>query len=217
MQLAVESVPPYEGMIDHDSAGQAQPGDDGSATEVATATATALVAEAPIPGAFSVADGNVHRLDPRVVPMHRIVGFIVTVCVSLSILLGGVIALVVRSIPGSRLALVVAIWVLVSLVLGWFCYIWPPIEFRHMSYRVDRDGIEIRHGVFWRTVISVPRSRVQHLDVSQGPLQRSFGLGTLRIYTAGTEHAQVDLAGLEHTRALRIRDFLLPGDSNDVV
>ena len=62
----------------------------------------------------------------------------------------------------------------------------------------------------WRTVVTVPRSRVQHTDVSQGPLERRFGLGTLVVYTAGTDHARVSLGGLAHAHALRIREQLLP-------
>ncbi len=63
----------------------------------------------------------------------------------------------------------------------------------------------------------MPRSRVQHTDVSQGPLERSHGLGTLVIYTAGTEHARVELGGLDHGTALLIRDHLLPREENDAV
>jgi membrane protein YdbS with pleckstrin-like domain len=82
---------------------------------------------------------------------------------------------------------------------------------------VDASGILIRRGVFWRRVIHVPRSRVQHTDVSQGPLERGHGLGTLVIYTAGTDHARVDLHGLDHAAALAIRDHLLPGEGEDAV
>jgi membrane protein YdbS with pleckstrin-like domain len=171
----------------------------------------------PFGGAPAVADGQVHRFDPRVVAMHRIVGLIVTVCISLFMLIGGVIGLFAGSVTYLTIGRLVAGWMVATAALGWFCYSWPPIEYRHMSYKVDEDGVEIRHGVVWRTIVSVPRSRVQHLDVSQGPLQRSFGLATLRIYTAGTEHAQVDLAGVQHGRALQIRDYLLPRDTSDVV
>jgi membrane protein YdbS with pleckstrin-like domain len=66
---------------------------------------------------------------------------------------------------------------------------WPALEHRHTGYRVDQDGIEIRKGVFWRSVANVPRSRIQHTDVSQGPLERNFELSTLHVYTAGTEHS----------------------------
>ena len=54
-------------------------------------------------------------------------------------------------------------------------------------YRVDADEIEIWSGVLWRQAVVVPRSRVQHIDVSQGPIERSYGLATLSIHTAGTQ------------------------------
>ena len=91
------------------------------------------------------------------------------------------------------------------------------IAYRHASYKVDGQGIEIRRGVFWRTIINIPRSRVQHTDVSQGPLERTHELGTLVVYTAGTDHARVDLHGLAHARALRIREHLLPREESDAV
>jgi membrane protein YdbS with pleckstrin-like domain len=58
---------------------------------------------------------------------------------------------------------------------------------------------------------------VQHTDVSQGPLERRFGLGTLVIYTAGTAHSRVNLEGLDHEVARRIRAHLLPKDEGDAV
>jgi membrane protein YdbS with pleckstrin-like domain len=75
---------------------------------------------------------------------------------------------------------------------------------------MDDDGIEIRRGLLFRSIISVPKSRVQHTDVSQGPFERRYGLGTLQIYTAGVTYAQVPLSGLSHQRAIEIRDALLP-------
>ena len=67
----------------------------------------------------------------------------------------------------------------------------------------------------WRSEISVPKSRVQHTDVSQGPLQRRFGLATLVLHTAGTQHAAVSLSGLSHEAALQIRDYLIEGGPDD--
>ena len=61
----------------------------------------------------------------------------------------------------------------------------------------------------WRHHISVPRSRIQHTDVTQGPYERRFGLATLVIYTAGTEHAAIPIEGLSHDTALAFRDALL--------
>jgi uncharacterized protein len=71
--------------------------------------------------------------------------------------------------------------------------------------------------VVWRRIINVPRSRVQHTDVSQGPLERSHELSTLIVHTAGTEHARVALPGLARATALGLRDQLLPRDDRDAV
>ncbi len=109
------------------------------------------------------------------------------------------------------------VWGVIALALAWHAWRWPPIAYQHTSYRLDDQGIEIRRGVYWRVVINVPKSRVQHIDVSQGPIERRYGLGTLIIYTAGTDHAKVDLSGLEHARALSMRESLLPSGSSDAV
>lgn len=172
-----------------------------------------LVPDLPDPP--SIADGVERRLDPRVVQLGRIVGWITTASVALgSLLVLTFIYFVADDLPGWVMALLVVLWVIVILALAWSSHRWPEVEHRHASYKIDQRGIEIRRGVFWRQVIHVPRSRVQHTDVSQGPIERGFGLGTLVIYTAGTDHARVDLSGLEHATALRIRDYLLPDDED---
>lgn len=164
----------------------------------------------------SIADGVERHLDPQVVTLDRIVGAIVAAAISLSQLVAVlVIWAVADNVAGWAVALLFLFWLALTLVLGWSAYRWPEVEHRHKSYKVDERGIEIRQGVWWRRVIHVPRSRVQHTDVSQGPIERGLGLGTLVIYTAGTDHARVDLAGLEHATALRIRDHLLPAPEED--
>jgi membrane protein YdbS with pleckstrin-like domain len=90
-----------------------------------------------------------------------------------------------------------------------FAWVWPPVAWRHTRYRVDHDGLRLVRGVWWRTVTTVPRSRVQHTDVTQGPVERRFGLATLVVYTAGTAHAEVGVPGLDYPRALELRDVLV--------
>jgi hypothetical protein len=93
----------------------------------------------------------------------------------------------------------------------------PVVRYRHIAYQVDSDEICIRRGVLWRSIHTVPRSRVQHTDVSQGPIERMYELATLIIYTAGTQHAAIALSGLQHARAMRIRDHLIEGGTADAV
>lgn len=170
----------------------------------------------PAPDAPTVADGVLRTLDPRAVTWSRFVGAIVSACLSGGHALAVLILLLTPAPPWVK-ALVAALWVPVVALLAWLTWSWPEIEHRHLTYAVDAQGIEIRRGVVWRSVVNVPRSRVQHTDVSQGPLERRFGLGRLKIYTAGTENAQVELHGLGHAVALSIRDHLVRAGADDAV
>ena len=164
-----------------------------------------------------VADGVDHSLDPRVIPLQQSVGWILAASLSAAALFVLFIVWLSNGPTLLRLAALGAVWMLSTVALTWHLQRWPPIAYRHTSYRVDDLGIEIKRGVYWRAIVNVPRSRVQHTDVSQGPLERRYGLGTLAIYTAGTDHAKVDLGGLDHSIALRIREHLLPGAASDAV
>lgn len=166
----------------------------------------------------AVADGALHSLDPRHVQHARLVGGVTVLAIALGLLVAMLIVLLVVTdmprvvrllFPPATLAAIVA--------MGVAAWRWPVLDYRRTAYRVDDDGIEIRTGVLWRRVINVPRSRIQHTDVSQGPMERNFELSTLHVFTAGTDHSEVRLAGLEHARALRIRDHLLTGGEHDGV
>lgn len=105
--------------------------------------------------------------------------------------------------------LVVLGWGLLGALLIWFSHFWPKQVYRHASWRLLDSGLEIRRGVWWQHRIAIPVARVQHVDVSQGPLQRMFDLGKLTIHTAGTTNASVELDGLAHGQAMQLRDLLI--------
>ena len=166
----------------------------------------------------SVADGLDHQLDPRVISLQRINGAVFTAILALGSSIGVIFSLLRADDGfGARWVVIPALWLASVVLFAWHSYRWPARAYAFSSYRVDDQGIEIRAGVYWRVVINVPRSRVQHIDVSQGPVERRFGLGKLVIYTAGTDHAKVELEGLEHGRALAIREHLLPSGAGDAV
>jgi membrane protein YdbS with pleckstrin-like domain len=157
-----------------------------------------------------IADGVDRRLDPRYIPLQQKVGWIVAACMAPASLVAVFVFWASTGFSLAAILVLMLVWVAANAALAWHAQVWPPIDYRHASYRVDAHGIEIRRGVYWRRIVNIPRSRVQHTDVSQGPLERTHGLGTLVIYTAGTDHARVDLPGLDHRTALRIREHLLP-------
>ena len=116
-----------------------------------------------------------------------------------------------------------ASWLVPSAVLAFGAFLftrafaWQPLAFRHASWRVDDRGVRIRRGVIWRVEIFVPKSRVQYTDVSRGPIERSFGLATLVMHTAGTHDASVVLSGLAEPDAFSLRDHLIDVSLDDAV
>ena len=165
----------------------------------------------------AVADGVERSLDPRYVSLQRAASWIFWACASaVSMIAVPVIIFALRP-RGWVTALVAGGALALSASLAWVAHVWPALEHRHARYRVDDVGIEIRRGVLWRHAVQVARSRVQHTDVSQGPLERRFRLATLQIFTAGTDHAQVSLPGLDFATALSVRDHLLAGRTDDAV
>ena len=76
---------------------------------------------------------------------------------------------------------------------------------RRIGWKLDDDGFATRRGGLWRSETLVPVSRVQHLDLERGPLERQLGLATLVVHTAGTRMAAVrlPLLALEDAEALR--------------
>lgn len=170
--------------------------------------------EAPPDPANLIADGQLHALDPRTVQAERVasaVGWSILLLPALGVSVGLMVGFT-ELWWGFAAAFAALLLLALFLVVAW-----PRIAYRHRAYRVKRDGIEIRRGVLWRSETWVPRSRVQHTDVNQGPIERSFGLSHLVIHTAGTQSATVTLEGLERSVALRIRDHLGVSVGDDAV
>jgi membrane protein YdbS with pleckstrin-like domain len=77
-------------------------------------------------------------------------------------------------------------------------------------WRLDSRGLQVRRGLVWRSEVLVPRSRVQHLDLERGPIERRHGLATLVVHTAGTRLYALRQSGFMDADAVALRDALLP-------
>jgi membrane protein YdbS with pleckstrin-like domain len=112
--------------------------------------------------------------------------------------------------------LCLAAWLI---VMSLIC-LWIPAFYGSLQYVVDSDSIKTRQGVFWRKHVSVPFTKITNLDVTQGPLQRMFNIGTIHVQTAGAagpEGARAeqkllgirDLEGLKDTIMERVRAYTI--------
>ena len=75
--------------------------------------------------------------------------------------------------------------------------------------RIDGKVLETKHGIWFRIHQLLPLSRLQHVDLHSGPVERSFGLASLLLHTAGTQHASIVVPGLDAREAGRLRDELV--------
>ena len=165
------------------------------------------------PDPSSMVDGEEHHVDPRSVKVFRIIGVPLTFLIAMVPLLAFTLGKVLGNMPTKiYLSLLGGLSVLLVLFLL-FAYQWPAARHRRLRYLVDEGGLRIRRGVFWRKVIWIPITRVQHTDFSQGPIQRRFELATLTVHTAGTAGASISLKGLEYEIAKRLCDHLRPDRS----
>lgn len=94
------------------------------------------------------------------------------------------------------------------LLIVYLVLIAPVRRYRAWLYAMDEEDLRLRRGVWIETTTLVPLDRVQHIDVSQGPIERGFGVCRLIVHTAGTQFSRVVLPGLSRTDAERMRDSI---------
>ena len=82
------------------------------------------------------------------------------------------------------------------------------------SYLEREDDLLVRRGLMVRRLSVVPYGRMQFVDVTAGPIERSFGLATVRLHTAAAA-SDARIPGLEAGEAARLRDQLAAlGEAN---
>lgn len=84
---------------------------------------------------------------------------------------------------------------LIAGVFGWWVF----------RYRVKDDELQIRKGVFVKNNIYMSKERIQVIDITEGLVQRIFGLVKVEIKTAGggTESATINAISREEAETLR--------------
>lgn len=129
-----------------------------------------------VPGAAA------RQLHPKVRTLW-LVGGIVSDAVAIAVLTG-IAAVVVANtqLDLDPWALVVApvVWLLSIPLRLWY----TSAAYRAWSYRFTTEGLELRHGVFWRRASAMPYHRLQQVDVGQGPLERWLGMSSVQLRSA---------------------------------
>jgi uncharacterized protein len=102
----------------------------------------------------------------------------------------------------------ISIWILISIPI----IIWIPAAFRVLEYQIDDEGVKMKGGVVWKKHVTVPYSKITNVDITQGPVQRWFNIGTIHVQTAGAggqqgQKAELKMNGIRELE--RIRDIIV--------
>lgn len=142
-------------------------------------------------------DGTWHQISPRYVTQQLLFGFI-----TLAILIAGTYVLWKNVGWWSWIAAGVLILLqIVSLLI-------LPRQARALGYMLRDDDVVFRRGILWQRFIAVPYGRLQLVDISQGPMDRAFGIAKLKMITAAAT-TNVSIDGLPQEAAEALRDTLI--------
>ena len=78
---------------------------------------------------------------------------------------------------------------------------------RAWAYLEREDDLMVRRGVLISRLSVIPYGRMQFIDVVAGPIERAFGLATVRMHTAAAA-SDARIPGLPQDEAARLRDHL---------
>ena len=94
---------------------------------------------------------------------------------------------------------VLFVWRLVIVMLG----------FPKKGYLLREHDVSYRSGLLFYKLTTIPFNRIQHVEVSQNIIEKSFGLSSVKVFTAGGSVSDLSIPGLLPDKAHQIESFLL--------
>ncbi|KAB2810239.1 PH domain-containing protein [Phaeocystidibacter luteus] len=83
------------------------------------------------------------------------------------------------------------------------------LGYKWKGYALREKDLIYRSGLIWRKVIIIPFARIQHGELSEGVIERFYGLKKIRVYTAGGSSSDLTIPGLPKERAEQLRKFIM--------
>ncbi|WP_285727059.1 PH domain-containing protein [Psychromicrobium xiongbiense] len=154
-------------------------------------------------------------IDPDDVVWSRIAPAFVTV----RLLREGLTSLLMLAVLSIPVVLVLTrVWAAIPPLLAWLVVgvavivrLWRlllvPRQVAAVGYAERAEDLLIRQGLFFQRLVVIPYGRMQYVDVSVGPLERMFGVATLKLHTA-SPGTRAHLEGLPVEQAARLREQL---------
>ena len=138
------------------------------------------------------------RPSPRLWRMRKVEIAIV------SVVLAVFVGLVFLGAQGATAALIsMGVIVALGAASTWFV----RRRYRAWRYQERNEDLIVGRGVMVQRLSVVPYGRMQFVEVTAGPVERAFGLSTVKLHTAAAA-SDARIPGLERDEAARLRDRL---------
>lgn len=103
---------------------------------------------------------------------------------------------------------VIFIGLAIFLSLSVLSFVSTGLSFKFSGYALRERDLLFRSGWLKRRLRIVVKSRIQHVSVQSGPLERKFGLSSVSIFTAGSSEADFTIKGIKEQTALGIKEWI---------
>jgi hypothetical protein len=111
---------------------------------------------------------------------------------------------VALSAESSEVALVAVLGIALCSGAAWW---FVRNRFNAWGYLERDEDLEVRRGVMVQRLSVVPYGRMQFVEITTGPVERLFGLATVKLHTAAAA-SDARIPGLHPDEAARLRDRL---------
>lgn len=82
-------------------------------------------------------------------------------------------------------------------------------SYHYKFYALRDKDIVFKSGYVFRSQTAIPFNRVQHCEVNNGPIDRIFGLSSLKLFTAGGSQSDLRIPGLKNQTANDLKHFII--------
>ena len=97
-------------------------------------------------------------------------------------------------------------WITLAIVLGLVAS--ALLQYLSYRYRIGKDTLSIRSGIFERTRREIPFARIHNVVVHQNLLHRVFGVAELRLESAGGNKPEAEMRVLKLAQALQLERLI---------
>lgn len=159
-----------------------------------------------VPQLPSIQDMSPHGLSEKYAPVNRLVNLISTF--SLVSLATAVYFQPLFQLP-EKLDSSMPHIILALVLIGLLHVLYTSFADVQKTYALRELDLHYSSGLFFRKTISQPITRIQHIELKRGPIERYVGLASLQVFSAGGATHTFEIPGLALDTAQKLRHFIL--------